>query len=529
MRRFLTITFSTFALGGLLHAQELQARFPTADPAELTRLAGQLGDREYRVREQAGKRFAEIGADSLPTLAKIAEGGSYEASERARELSKRIEKRLLNARDTAGTKVELPAGEQTVGAACESLRKQTGYSLNVNGDQSPRSIQYTPASGKKTFWEAVEELCLAGKLQVEAVTANAVPVNLNPDQAKRDVKVSYGNVLLKAKGPTSNPVCLSGAFRIEAIPVPVAHLPQMPAHRVPAILQVFPEPRLRWVSASTPIVTVAKDQDGRELLWDHVAVEGNPRNFAYEGRGMGKRGYYGGPAVSPECPVTNFQTYLKLLAPPEGASANLKVLAGKIRGRVWSQPEAMLTLDDLGATFAEINGPNHTGMRAKYDPFPGDATALLLSVTTTYHTGEVVPQHGSSIANTEPLWLENGPGGKVKVKLTPQEKDSAKGYTNAYGLTLADGNGKPMNLSPHTATVQHHYNGNDGSTTAVVVAQYVVRPADATAESKPAKLSFYGARMRSLETDFSLKDVPVLRGAGTNVQNPNINELYFKN
>jgi len=226
---------------------------------------------------------------------------------------------------------------------------------------------------------------------------------------------------------------------------------------------------------------------------------------------------------SPEYPATPFQAYLKLLANADGPSTSLKTLEGKIRGKVWSQSEMILALADLSDAIQEVRGENRTLLKAKYEAMPGDASALLLSVTTTYNASEVVPFHGSSALNTNPggLWLENGPGGRVKlnaVKLSPEELRMAQGFTNAFGLALVDGHGKPMNLSPHSVTQQNLYNNTDGSSTYIVVAQYVVRPTDKEAEGKPAKITFSGTRIKSLDLAFRLKDVPVLRGLGTNVQ-----------
>ena len=76
MRRFFAVTFSALALAGAGSAQELKAKVPTVDPGELNRLADQLADRDYRVRESAGKKLGTGGrcacrcAATLPPLAR---------------------------------------------------------------------------------------------------------------------------------------------------------------------------------------------------------------------------------------------------------------------------------------------------------------------------------------------------------------------------------------------------------------------------------------------------------------------------
>ena len=529
MRRFLAATVSALALAGVVSAQELKAKVPTVDSADLAGLADQLADRDYRVRESAGKKLGELGIDALPTLRKVAESGNLEATDRAADLIAKIEWRLGNAKSIEGTAVELKAEEQTLGAAFDSLRNQTGYTIQINGDQSPRSKKLTPKAGKAIFWNALDALLADTDLEVQSVVLTAAPINLPTYGEPQRPMPSVGNVLLRQKTTkTANPVCISGAFRIEAVPVPVANLPQMPANRVPVLLQITPEPRLRWIGTTQTLVTMAKDQVGRVLPWDFIASDFQANLYAYEGRGgkgLGRRGYYGAPMASPEFPASQFQAYVKLLADPTGTSDTLKTLEGKVRGKIWSQPETMLAISELSESFQSVQGHNRLSLKAKYEPMPGDAAALLLSVTTTYNSSEVIPQHGSSALQSEALWIENGPGGRAKVKLSPEERARAQGYTNAYGLTLVDGHGKPMNLSPHTATQQNYYDGTDGSSTFITVAQYVVRPADKATESKPAKIAFNGTRIKSLEIPFQLKDVAVLRGAGTNVQNRSTYEM----
>ncbi len=534
MRRILATAVSALSLAGTGYSQDLKAKWPGADSAELAKLAERLGDRDYRTREESGKRLGEAGADALPALGAVAAAGNPEAADRAAALIAKIEKRLGNAKAIAGTPVQLKAEEQTLGAALDTLKKQTGTAIQLNGDQSPRSKKVTPKAGKQIFWEALQGLLDATDLEVETSAAVPAPVNIQQLQMRSGDDVydgptplpATGTVMIRAKqSKLANPVRISGAFRIEAIPVPVANLPQMPANRVPVLLQITPEPRFRWVGTTETLVTMAKNQDGHTLSWDFVAVDSGAAFNVYSGRaqlGRGKR-YYGGPVHSTEFPVNQFQAYVKLAANPAGPSSSLKEFEGCVRGRIWSQPETMLAISELSGSLAEISGPNHTSLKAKYDPMPGDTSALLMTIVTTYNAGEVAPVNGASALNAMPegLWFENGPGGRVKlnaVKLSPEELRMAQGFTNAYGLALVDGNGKPMNLSPHTATQQNFYDGQTNASTFMVTAQYVVRPATKDDAGKPAKLTFSGSRVKTIEVPFAFKNVPVLLGTGTNVQ-----------
>ena len=522
MRQFVAATVLAVTVAGTGYSQELRVKGSKVEATELIRLADQLEDRDYRNREQAGNQLYKLGADALPTLRKVAESGSLDAAERAAEMVAKIEYELANAKATAGTIVELKAEEQTLGAALDSLTKQTGYAFRLVGD---RAKKVTPKAGKINFWEAVQSLIEEAGLEVEPYIAVA-----NPDGSSGLSHVKLRPLSTKR----ANPVCISGGLRIEAIPISVANLPLMPTNRVPVVLQITPEPRFHWIGTAKTLVALARDQDGRSLHWDFLSINPPVLNNEMQGRRFRGRvglrrnldGYTNIEPPSPEFGTTAFQAYVKLLAHPEGRSASLKTFEGLLRARIWCQPETMLTIPKLTESYQTVHEKGELSLKAKYEPMPGDATACLLSVTTIHNGNQVIPFNGSSALNTNPdgLWLETAAGDRVSVKLSPEEQKQAVMFTNAYGLAVVDGRGKPMNLSPHNITSDITTVGNESLT--VVTAQYTVRPGNTDAASQPAKLTFNGTRRKTIEVPFQLKDVPVPRGTAT-TESSTVNLLKF--
>ena len=491
MLRFFIIAVSASAFTGAAYSQETGIRFKLADSAELSRLTTRLGDRDYRIREEAGKRFLELGVDALPTLYKVALSGDIEAGDRAAELIAKIEKRRDNAKAIVGTMVELKAGEQTLGAALDSLRKQTGYAIWIDGDQSPCSTKVTPKTGEILFWDALQVLADSADLEV-------VPAVISAGVGNNPV------VLRSKKGKISNPACVTEAFRIEAVPVPVADLPQLSSDRVPVILQISPEPRIRWVGTMHTLITECRDQDGRSLPWDFLTADPSSPGYGSRGFGGGAGGWagnggfggngggFGSGGGFQATPAAPNRAYVKLLASPEGPSRTLKTLKGVVRGKIWGGSEALLELSALSGEYREVRGENRSSMKAKYEAVPGDASALLLSVSMSHPSHEVV--------------------------LGSDELRKAKATRNPYCLSLVDRDGKPMDLWPHPGNQQDYHDGNTGLR--VVFVQYILRPANKGDSGIPAKLIVFGSRIRSAEIPFHLKDVPVLRGTGTALNSP---------
>ncbi len=459
---------------------------------EIERLAERLGDRDYRIREEAGKQFLSRGIDALPTLRQVAKAGDIEASSRAVELIQKIEKRTENAKLTAGAFVEIPAGANTLGAALDSIAKQIGCQIHIDGDQSPRSVAVTPVVGKIRFWDAVDALIAGTDLEVFPQIQDVSP---NLVLRKRTVKAA-------------NPVCVSGAFRIEAIPGTLAYAQQFQSDRISALLHIAPEPGRHWIGYTEVLLIAARDQDGRALSLDHISIDA-PQT--YGGNGFGGAGGFGGNGgfgganggfagaggfggnakfgnlgaqfgLHGAAPLDHWHVPVKFQPHRDGTSQSLKTFEGIIRGKIWGPTETLLTIAALNGEVQKVKWENRACLTAKIELLPGEPGARMLSVTFDYDIADFAPSVVSD------------------------------------GLTVADADGTPLQLTPLNAPGKV-ISLNDGSYHVHrLTASYAVRAAKPGDTIDPQKLTFSGGRVKLVDIPFRLKDVPLIRGTVTGVR-----------
>src|SRR5688500_879382 len=92
-------------VSGLIAWTALSATRPTSQPATMpatrsatapvdrvSRLVAQLGDKDFRVREQAGRDLERMGEKALPALREAKRGGDPEVAMRAERIVARVAK-----------------------------------------------------------------------------------------------------------------------------------------------------------------------------------------------------------------------------------------------------------------------------------------------------------------------------------------------------------------------------------------------------------------------------------------------------
>lgn len=578
---------------------------PLGEAGPAAKWAEQLGDRDYRTREQASKELDALGEAALPALEKVLLAGTPEAVRRATAAIGRIQARADNARAIAAKLVDVDLDDKPFGTVLAEMQKQTGYQIRVNGDQAILGKSGKFSAKKEPFWTALDRFAAGLGLEVESAAGYQGPVNVSRDygielqmrqrQVERDslqlqlnrAKVAMtvlqnqeaavatklaalkdaekkekgaalekelvalkaqtarsraevaelekrfsantavpppaGTVVLRTLGKEKPaPADVVGAVRVHAAPFG-GQPAQVSREVIPLVLTATPEPSLRWVRTTETIITKAITPDGRVIQYDPTAFSQGADGGYYGdeqiqirrlGGRMRLRGeFYGGVPLQVDAlggfSPSHLQSLVRLHAPATGAAVTkLATVEGVMRAKVWSQSEAVVGLKGLTADPSRVAGPNGVSLEAKLTVDPHDKAAHYLDLVLTYDPTEVSPV--GSNPNADPLYLEQGPGGRVRP-IRNRPRATATG--NPHGLTLTDDAGGEYAMSLQSGeTTGLGYDPYSGVNRQLRLKQrYIVRAAKADAGA-PSRLAFSAVRMREVDLPFELTDVPVTAG-----------------
>lgn len=200
---------------------------PQPDAKRVDDLVKQLGSSKYVERERAQKELESIGGSALDALRKAAKEGDLEISRRAAEMVRRMEEKLTTGSLLAPKKVNLKLKDASVLDAVAELSKQSGYTVNIDGDRTVlANRKVTLETGETTFWEALDQLCARADLVERAggVTGKPLPVR-----------------------PVPLPIRPNPPIKVKPLPAPIQPVPQVqpgapgaaaPGRAVPAIAEV---------------------------------------------------------------------------------------------------------------------------------------------------------------------------------------------------------------------------------------------------------------------------------------------------
>ena len=126
----------------------------TADPAPSSteQLIEQLGHRDFKVREAAGKALMARGADAIAAMRKALSHPDPEIRQRLGQLVTDAERNLL----LAPKRVSLSCNQTPIKDALADLSKQTGYRIDLQGGGPPALVTLDLAN--VTFWEALDKV-----------------------------------------------------------------------------------------------------------------------------------------------------------------------------------------------------------------------------------------------------------------------------------------------------------------------------------------------------------------------------------
>ncbi len=226
---------------------------PDADNAALERLVEQLGDRDFRKRDEATRQLESAGARALPVLKKALDHADAEVRRRVRELVPQIETALL----LAPRRVTLKMTDKPLRAIFDEMTKQTGFKIEFW--TSPQNVGQTFRCDFQNvpFWQALDQLCREANLVLQQ---------------------TYGDerIILQSQGGYTPHVGYDGPFRfvptgfqmVRNLEFGLVGSGQTAQRHETLTLSflVFSEPRLPLLGMGEPRLEAAYDADKNTML-----------------------------------------------------------------------------------------------------------------------------------------------------------------------------------------------------------------------------------------------------------------------
>ncbi len=250
-------------------------------PAKPAAVAGekwvqQLGDPDYRMRDEATDNLARLGEAALPALRAAKQNSDPEVRRRAQELVTVLETATVMSPKTVSLRVQ---GKSAKGAA-EELARQTGYKVECWNAPEDRKLDFDWKG--VPFWTAVEDLCRQGGLVVQP---------------------SYGDDRLRLmyQDRFAPYVCFDGAFRIVAggfqhnrhvdfATISRGRPEPQRQDQLTFSFTIYSEPRLPLLGIADVKLTAAYDNENNSM----VPSAGGESEGGPAGPGQRVTRYYGG-------------------------------------------------------------------------------------------------------------------------------------------------------------------------------------------------------------------------------------------
>ena len=443
-------TFSLAAVCWMtLAAAAARADEPAAPPAAdaaVEQLVAQLGDNDYRVRDEASRELKAAGARALPALRKALAHPDAEIRRRANDLVPAIETAVLLAPKRVTFKTEGKPAK----AAFDELIRQTGYQIeyNLNDPNHPYSFDFQDVP----FWEAVEQVSRATGLVLQQ---------------------GYGDdhVRLYQQDAFAPHVAVQGAFRFTATGfnqyrniefglVGRAGGPQQTRSETLTLqFSVFVEPKLALLGVGEARLEAAYDNDKNSMLppINNVDFINNPwagRRFVSGKYGNGNRMY-------------SMATQVNLQRPSERA-AGVKVVRGSLPVTLLVDQKAVVVTDKV---------------------LEGKGTKA---------------QVGDTLINIDEVTETPGKQYQIKMSITEDQKDNPNDYswTNSLyqRIELLDVKGNKMQV--------YGSNWNNSSANHVDMTLTYGSAGGAKPEA-PGKLIYHTWTTEQHQIPFEFKDLPL--------------------
>lgn len=332
------------------------------------------------------------------------------------------------------------------------------------------------------------------------VQFNLVPGGGVVVQPVRDepIAVLPGQITLLAGKPPRLPADTTSSIRVRAVdrtlrPFPVGE------GEMGVLLEISPEPRLRWLHTMT--VTIDRAVDDADQKLSYVEPPTDP-NQAAVGRiivrgGIGGPMWMGGngmPWLQPSLSGVHHYAGIRLKK-GDRASKTLKELSGTIAGTVLTDPEKLLVMTDvMKAAGKAVTRKEGGRIEVKAVEKQADGS---VQITFEYEAppDAVAETAGGTARVARQIRVQQANGAVVIL-------NTSSGYT-PYGLTLEDAKGNTI-----PATIRVNYRRNAGGVRIGGRMEYVATvtpPNGATAE--PARLVYTGRRQTTVTVPFQLTGV----------------------
>ena len=374
------------------------------------------------------------------------------------------------------------------------------------------------ADEKKKLDELIEKqkaevMVLAA--QTAAFQARLKAIELDRQRALRlagtTPPVPEGTIALRERSATVRPASVSGSVRVEANPFPTAALATVPNNRLPILLTVLPEPKLKWERVRDIRITKSTDSAGRALV-AAIFSDGNAGNVRVQQLAGGQVVVFnGGVNLVPSsgAPTTSLQptanqgvTQLRFRETSDKITT-LATLEGVVRGTVRTPVEEVVALTELtlGKPVSK-EGNNGTKLQATLSRNEADPTRYSLTLILNYDPSQVVPE-GSSVRSTASRT------GFVRAGNVVFSETTSSGTLANSGLVVSDANGQTVEAVITRSTTRRSSSANGQ-----LVSREVTLTVTATEKTVPTKLAFRAAWSKLVEVPFTLKNVPVVAGTG---------------
>ncbi len=463
------------ACGPLVPAQ-------TPKPAALV---AQLGDPHFQTRQAAGKKLLDLGERALPALEAGLASDTPEIARRCADLIPAVHQKIDADLILTPTMVDLPDGEHLVQRVFNSLLNQTRYELRVEGDQGVVSDKVKLTGGVMTFWEAVQVVCVAAKLEVNSVNTRA---------ASADRSLPVGTVWLRAADPPKR-VTTHHALLIQVSPPTKQELGVHPFTRSPLTVRVFPEPKMKWHRLTDVDLVKASDKMGQSVGHPPPLTTAEMENSLLPVRGSRGAEYMAPTGLSDS--ATRGTLYLS------AGPTDLATLSAVARFTAWKEPGELAKVTFTDKTgFAD--GPCGTRLTATVvGPVSNEPGSTTVEVKVRWDADRVRVEQ--SAARGEAVWFEN-----VNGRMVPVKASEAKGPgTTEHGIRITNAAGEPLAVT--SRVIRFDSVREIGRVYTEFSVKYVAK-AGKLADGTPAAVSFHGARVAEVVVPFAAKDLPLSAG-----------------